>query len=437
MSVKAHREVLERNSIARLATILLLYVGQGIPIGLFDFVIPAWLAANGATAADIGFVVAMTAAPWSLKFIAGFIMDRFTYLAMGRRRAWILGAQLAMIVCLFTVAAIAPRPDQILLIGIVSLIVNTATVFQDVAADGLTVDILPEQERGIGSGFASGGHTLGIAMASAVAGVVLYAFGIGAAYLVAGILLSVVTAEVLWTREREGEKRFPWSVGQANPTSLAYSTKQWLPLIKKTLANTFSPISLIWLVVLVVRGLTYGFLIVAVPIIATQGPGWSESELSSANGTAQLVGGLFTILVGGYVISRVGAQRSMIALFCLMIAGLSLTLWQSPNWIDERLLIIFVFGWIALDSFLGVGSTVINMRLSPPEISATQFSIYMALKNQGTTLAGVLIASVAVLGDPNTMLLFLVGAQALALVILLFTKLPRRQIGVAKEKSEL
>lgn len=429
MTVQIDRGVLESSSLARLATILLLYVGQGIPIGLFDFVVPAWLAANGASAADIAFVVAMTGAPWSLKFIAGFIMDRYTFFAMGRRRSWILGAQVVMIACLFAVAAIAPTPDQILLIGTAALIVNTATVFQDVAADGLTVDILPEQERGVGSGLASGGHTLGIAMASAVAGIVLYAFGISAAYFVAGILLSVITAEVLWTREREGERRFPWSIGEANPRSLAFSTRNWLPLVKATLANTLAPISLIWLVVLVVRGLSYGMLVIAVPLMAAQGPGWSESELSSANGTAQLVGGLLAILIGGVAVSRIGARQSLIGLQCVFIVVLAAMIWQSPNWIDERLLIAFIFGWIALDSFLGVGATVINMRLSPPEISATQFSIYMALKNQGTTLAGVLVASIAVLAAPVAMLYLLIGAQVLALGILVFTPLPRRQLG--------
>ena len=35
----------------------------------------------------------LTALPWTLKLVNGFIMDRYTFLAMGRRRIWIIGAQ--------------------------------------------------------------------------------------------------------------------------------------------------------------------------------------------------------------------------------------------------------------------------------------------------------------------------------------------------------
>ncbi|MEP4945390.1 MAG: hypothetical protein ABJT35_13540, partial [Parasphingorhabdus sp.] len=131
----------------RLFTIFLLYAGQGIPLGLFDFAIPAWMAVNGASAKDIGLVVAMVGIPWSFKFVAGVVMDRYTLLSMGRRRIWIIGAQAVMIVCLILFAIVDPGPRDILLLGIAGLAVNTATVFQDVAVDGLTVDILPESER--------------------------------------------------------------------------------------------------------------------------------------------------------------------------------------------------------------------------------------------------------------------------------------------------
>jgi PAT family beta-lactamase induction signal transducer AmpG len=56
-----------------------------LPLGLFWFAIPAWVAANGASAADVGYVLGLTALPWTLKLVNGFIMDRYTFLAIGRR----------------------------------------------------------------------------------------------------------------------------------------------------------------------------------------------------------------------------------------------------------------------------------------------------------------------------------------------------------------
>jgi len=73
--------------------LFILYVAQGVPLGLFWFAIPSWMAANGASAADVGYVLGLTTLPWTLKLVNGFIMDRYTFLAMGRRRIWIIGAQ--------------------------------------------------------------------------------------------------------------------------------------------------------------------------------------------------------------------------------------------------------------------------------------------------------------------------------------------------------
>ena len=88
--------VLAEHRALRLFTLFILYVAQGVPIGLFWFAIPAWMAANGAGAADVGYVLGLTALPWTLKLVNGFIMDRYTFLPMGRRRVWIAGAQLAI-----------------------------------------------------------------------------------------------------------------------------------------------------------------------------------------------------------------------------------------------------------------------------------------------------------------------------------------------------
>jgi PAT family beta-lactamase induction signal transducer AmpG len=145
--VAANRWILAENRRLRLSTLFILYVAQGVPIGLFWFAIPAWMAANGAGASDIGYVLALTALPWTLKFVNGFIMDRYTFLAMGRRRIWIVGAQMIMIALLVGCALIRPGVTDILLLGMAGFIVNRVTTFQDVGVDGLAVDIMKGEER--------------------------------------------------------------------------------------------------------------------------------------------------------------------------------------------------------------------------------------------------------------------------------------------------
>ena len=85
--------------------------------------------------------------PGQLKLVNGFIMDRYTLLAMGRRRISIIGAQLVMIALLAGCAVIGPGVTDILLLGIAGFVVNMATTFQDVAVDGMAINIMEEEER--------------------------------------------------------------------------------------------------------------------------------------------------------------------------------------------------------------------------------------------------------------------------------------------------
>ncbi len=57
---------------------------------------PAWLAAQGADAGDIGSYLAVIYLPWAFKLIVGPLMDRYQFPAMGSRRAWVLVAQLGL-----------------------------------------------------------------------------------------------------------------------------------------------------------------------------------------------------------------------------------------------------------------------------------------------------------------------------------------------------
>ena len=69
------RAILVDSRRLRLFTLFILYVAQGVPIGLFWFAIPTWMATNGADAADVGYVLGLTALPWTLKLVNGFISN--------------------------------------------------------------------------------------------------------------------------------------------------------------------------------------------------------------------------------------------------------------------------------------------------------------------------------------------------------------------------
>ena len=82
---------------------------QGIPHGLLAIALPAWLAAEGASASAVGSYLAIIMLPWAFKLVTGPLMDRFEYLPMGRRRPWVIGAQLGLSLALLAGPAEAGR----------------------------------------------------------------------------------------------------------------------------------------------------------------------------------------------------------------------------------------------------------------------------------------------------------------------------------------
>jgi PAT family beta-lactamase induction signal transducer AmpG len=411
----------------RLFTVFILYIGQGIPIGLFDFALPGWMAVNGANAGEIGFVVAMSGIPWSLKFLNGFIMDRYTWLAMGRRRAWIVGAQLLMMTSLLMFAVIAPGPRDVLLLGIAALVVNTAVTLQDVAVDGLAIDILPDSERSYASGIMSGGQSLGMAASAGLAGFMIYNYGVSAAYLTCATLVGLVTVHILWVRERTGEKRLPWSSGGAHPRNHQIQAVSWLPLLKGTLSGLLAGKSLLFTPVLFVRGMGYGFFIVAVPLLAAQYAGWSEDQIGALNGSAQLVSGAVVVLLGGWIVERAGAQRLALTCYALVAALVGVLLVAQGSWSDGQALTGFVYGWNIVFTLLLAALMVLAMRLTLLQVSATQFSIYMAIHNLGISFAGLVVGTIVASSGLAGLFATLIVLQLLAIAVLIVVRFPPGQ----------
>ena len=84
--------VLADSSRIRYATGAMMYFAQGIPAGLLSIAIPAWLASQGVSAGEIGSYLAVIVLPWVFKLVTGPLMDRYEFLATGRRRPWALRA---------------------------------------------------------------------------------------------------------------------------------------------------------------------------------------------------------------------------------------------------------------------------------------------------------------------------------------------------------
>jgi PAT family beta-lactamase induction signal transducer AmpG len=77
------RFVLADSSRLRYATGAMMYFAQGIPYGLMNIAIPAWLASMGIGAGQIASYLAVIVLPWAFKLLTGPLMDRYEFLPRG------------------------------------------------------------------------------------------------------------------------------------------------------------------------------------------------------------------------------------------------------------------------------------------------------------------------------------------------------------------
>ena len=153
-----------------------MYFAQGIPYGLMNIAVPAWLASQGIGPGQIASFLAIIILPWAFKLLSGPLMDRYQFLPMGRRRPWVLGAQLGMTLSFFSLVLVDNPAEQIGLLMMLGLFINVFAATQDVAVDGMAIDVTPVDEQGRLNGFMVFGKAIGWGITSAVTGTMLVSF---------------------------------------------------------------------------------------------------------------------------------------------------------------------------------------------------------------------------------------------------------------------
>jgi MFS family permease len=283
----------------RFATLFLLYFAQGLPFGLIDFALPAWLAQNGASAAAIGSVLAMVILPWTFKLAYGLLMDRYAFLAMGRRRPWIIIGQLGLGLGFVAMAFANPGVHQISVIAIFAFALGLSSAVQDVAVDGLAVDILPTDEIERVNGYMFGAQAIGIAVSAALSGYMIAYVGLPAALLTLAAIIAAILVLVLVVRERPGERLLPWTSGTSSQRNLDLHLGAFGPIVRSLFAAMFTKQTLILVPALIAVVAAWGIFLGLAPLFAANVLGWEKAVYSGWSGQASLVAGLAGALFFG------------------------------------------------------------------------------------------------------------------------------------------
>ena len=86
------------NRLQRTSMLCAMYVAQGIPWGFMVTALANHLAAHNVGDAELGKLTAIVLVPWTFKLVWAPLIDTVTIRSMGRRRPWIIGAEIMMAV---------------------------------------------------------------------------------------------------------------------------------------------------------------------------------------------------------------------------------------------------------------------------------------------------------------------------------------------------
>ncbi|WP_120076355.1 MFS transporter [Aurantiacibacter odishensis] len=416
--------VLTENKLLRLLTLLLFYFTQGFPVGLFFYAVPTWMAANGSGTAEIASVVGISALPWSLKIINGFLIDRYTFLPMGRRRVWIIGAQGCIVLALLAGAVAYPEASDVILLSVLGFAANAAVTFQDVGIDSLAVDIMPEEERAHAGGVMGGAQLIGIAATTAAGGWLLANYGIAVCLMIGAIIPGLVMLYGIVIKERPGERHLPWTDGKSHPRNLDIQVEAWWPLLKNSFRAIVMPLSLLFVPLILARAVPWGGFEAFHPVLFQETGGWKLTEYTSFISTLGFVSGVTGLVVGGWLTEKIGAQRTLI--FCLVIGIVAMAAmgFAQPYWSNPRVLVAFMVTMDMMQIFYFIAGITMAMRLCSPAVAATQFTIYMASGNFGRPMGAWLAAETAGAGNPQLFYWSLAAFWAVVLAIALKVTFP-------------
>jgi len=385
--------ILSENKVVRLFSFFLLYVGQGLPLGVSTIAFAAWLVDNGAPESDVAAIIATSFLPWSFKFIPAAFMDRYAFLSMGRRRAWLILAQLLMVAGFAIAALAAPGPEDLQLILYVIFLIGAGSAIQDVAVDGLAVDILPESDQGVASSFMFGGQVVGRALAATAAGYGLEHYGSRVTFLFFLPVILLITLYVVFVRERPGERLLPWTHGTAHPVNLERHVGAWWPMASAAFRSLIKFDSIKLLVAAGFSRTAGGFFDTLWPIIAVGVVGFGTASYSGMVSTVDLVMAFVSIALGSLLTVKLGPRRASV-LTWLGFAALALfILYGRDVWNSTVAFIAMTCVWSSLTTLTSICTNPLRMQLSDPTVAATQFTIYNSLSNLPVALGATLFAT--------------------------------------------
>lgn len=147
----------------RMLVAFLMGFSCGLPLLLTMGVLQAWMKEKGVDLTWIG-MITLVQIPYTWKFIWAPFLDRYVPPFLGRRRGWMILAQLALVAVIVGLGYSDPVRRPVMMVA-TALLVAFFSATQDIVVDAYRREDLADRELGLGSSFYIYGYRIGMWLA--------------------------------------------------------------------------------------------------------------------------------------------------------------------------------------------------------------------------------------------------------------------------------
>ena len=353
-------------------SMLFLGFSAGLPFPLVFATLTAWLASVEIGITEIS-MFAWVGGVYAIKFMWAPIVDKlslpFLSRSLGRRRAWMLCTQFAVLLGLLAISAINPL-ENLSLFAVLSVFIAFASATQDIAIDAYRIEIINNRFQGAMAAAYQLGYRLAVLIAG---GGTLYIAAFNTwnfAYKVMAFFMLVGVITTLLIREPSLQSR------KQRSTTTWFREAVMEPFSEFFFRNGYWSIVLLLMIGLYrVSDLILG--IVANPFFLDVG--FQLTEIASTTQVFGIGVTIFGAFIGGLTVVKYGIGRPLILGSILLVVTNLFYILLIGSGPDIRYLILT----ISVDNFaLGFSGSVFIAFLSSltsRNYTATQYALFSSL----------------------------------------------------------
>lgn len=266
----------------------------GLPLLLTMSVLQAWMKEEGVDLTLIG-MMALVGLPYTLKFLWAPLVDRYTLPFLGRRRGWMLVAQIALAVCIAGLGRTDPAHSP-WTVAFAAFLVTFFSASQDIVVDAYRREDLSDEELGLGSSLYVNGYRVGMLLASGGGLIMADYMPFAWVYLILAVCMLPGIITTLLTPEPEITVGTPRTLKEA---------------VVDPLAEYFSRRGALWILAFILLYKIGDTMASAMTTPFYLDMGFSKSEIGAV---VKLFGFWATVtggLAGGIMMIRLGINRSL------------------------------------------------------------------------------------------------------------------------------